>query len=241
MISGVAASCRFISYVHEGPKKWKELTDVRRFDAKVYGGLNHLSYYELSQSWPGTHMDTAAFFTTLRHPWERLNSHYHYAKSLGGVHVLYTETANTSFEEWSESMSDGYMLSYFANHIFTEVGGHELRRCCFDRKDLEDAKKLLREKFIIGLVEEPQRTIELLRCKVFWVHKAMEANPSLGEAAHVNKGYAYNVSEAGDEAIRRQFPLDYDLYAYGRELFFEQYNDCVARGLIYSNNTSASR
>lgn len=238
MIGGVAASCNFISYVHEMPK-WKTLKADRRLAAKVYGGSNHLTYYELGQSWPGTHMDTAAFFTTLRHPWDRLNSHYHYVKSLGaGVHLLFEETNSTPFDKWAASMTDGYMLSFFVDRNITKVGGHELRRCCFDRKDLENAKKLLREKFTIGLVEQPQRTIDLLRCRVSWVNAAIRGNPSLGKAVHVNKGaIAYNVSDASDETIRRQFPLDLELYEYGRNLFYEQYNDCIARGLINGNNT----
>ena len=238
MIGGVAASCNFISYVHEGIQKWTTLNDKRRLAAKVYGGLNHLTYYELGQSWPGTHMDTAAFFTTLRHPWYRLNSHYHYVKSLGvGGHLLFEETNSTSFDEWAASMPDGYMLSFFVDRNVTKVGGHELRRCCFDRKDLENAKILLREKFIIGLVEEPQRTIDLLRCRVSWVDAAIKANPRLGLAFHVNKGsIAYNVT--GNAAMRRQFPLDIELYEYGRSLFWQQYNDCTARGLIYSNKTT---
>ena len=223
MIGGVAASCNFISYVHEGMQKWTTLNDRRRLAAKVYGGLNHLTYYELGQSWPGTHMDTAAFFTTLRHPWDRLNSHYHYVKSLGvGVHLLFEETNSTSFDEWAASMPDGYMLSFFVDRNVTKVNGHELRRCCFDQKDLENAKILLREKFIIALVEEPQRTIDLLRCRVPWVSTAIEANPSLGKAVHVNKGsLPYNKSDAGDVAIRRQFPLDLELYEYGRNLFWQ--------------------
>ena len=242
MIGGVAASCNFISYVHEMPK-WKTLKADRRFAAKVYGGLNHLTYYELGQSWPGTHMDTAAFFTTLRHPWDRLNSHYHYVKSLGaGVHLLFEETNSTPFDEWAASMTDGYILSFFVDRNITKAGGHELRRCCFDRNDLENAKKLLRKKFIIGLVEEPQRSIDLLRCRVSWVNTAIEANPNLGKAVHVNKGsIAYNVSDVGDAAIRRQFPLDYELYEYGRNLFYEQYNDCIARGVINGNNTTKAK
>lgn len=239
MIYGVAMSCRFINFVHEGREKWKQISETRRVNAKVYGGLNHLSYYELAQTWPGTHMDTAAFFTQLRNPWERLNSHYHYAKSMGSLHALGEETENTPFEEWSKTMSDGYMLSFFVEHNFTEVGGHELRRCCFNQKDLENAKALLRRKFIVGLVEEPQKTIDLLRCRVSWVHKAMDANPRLGKSVHVNKGYAYNISDAEDAAIRSQFPLDFQFYEYGIDLFDEQYNDCVARGLILSNNTSS--
>lgn len=240
MITGVSMSCKFIHFVQEGREKWKQLSERRRSNAKVYGGLNHLSYYELNQSWPGTHMETAAFFTQLRHPWDRLNSHYHYVKSLGEIHKLGNETSNTPFDEWSTTMDDGYMLSFFVEHNFTEVGGHELRRCCFDRKDLEEAKALLRRKFIVGLVEESQRTIDLLRCRVSWVHKVMEANPSLGKSVHVNKGHAYNVSDARDAAVREQFPLDYELYDYGRELFEEQYQDCVAKGLIYSSNDTSS-
>ena len=239
MIYGVAVSCRFINFVHEGREKWKQLSEMRRVNTKVYGGVNHLSYYELDQTWPGTHMDTAAFFTQLRNPWERLNSHYHYAKLMGSLHKLGEETANTPFEEWSKTMYDGYMLSFFVDHNFTEVGGHELRRCCFDQKDLENAKALLRTKFIVGLVEEPQKTVDLLRCRVSWVHKAMEANPNLGKSVHVNKGYSYNISDIGDAAIRQQFSLDFQLYEYGKELFEEQYNDCVARGLIFSNNISS--
>ena len=173
MIYGVAVSCRFINFVHEGREKWKQLSETRRINTKVYGGLNHLSYYELDQTWPGTHMDTAAFFTQLRNPWERLNSHFHYAKSMGGLHKLGEETENTPFNEWSKTMKDGYLLSFFAEHNFTEVGGHELRRCCFDERDLENAKALLRKRFIVSLVEEPQKTIDLLRCRVSWVHKAM--------------------------------------------------------------------
>ena len=67
-------------------------------------------------------------------------------------------------------------------------GDKEQRRCCFDRADLESAKKLLRNDFAaVGLVEEPTMTLAVLKCRVSWIRRAIGRNTALGQLQHLNE------------------------------------------------------
>ena len=94
-------------------------------------------------------------------------------------------------------------------------------------------KKLLREEFVVGLVEEPKLTVDVLRCRVPWIRKAMEGNPELSKLPHSNKRMAeYDVSRLDHGIVRKQFPLDLELYYFVRDLLHEQHADCIERGII---------
>ena len=99
----LAIECGYRAYIDEYPL-WKEMSDDERGAVSVYGGVNHIGYFDLLSSWPGhSHRTTkshwwwpfirkqksgksVAYFTQLRHPLDRAISDYFYAKGLGPIH-----------------------------------------------------------------------------------------------------------------------------------------------------------
>mmetsp|Transcript_26486 Transcript_26486/g.76433 ORF Transcript_26486/g.76433 Transcript_26486/m.76433 type:complete len:329 (-) Transcript_26486:66-1052(-) len=252
----LAKECGYHAYIDEFPL-WKEMSDNERGVVSVYGGVNHLGYFDLLSSWPGYHHRTTkkwwlphsmsgmrgdngaksvAYFTQLRHPLERARSDYYYAKGLGPIHHLFEETQKMNVSQWIANTEDGGQLSYF---VPPADGDKEQRRCCFDRADLENAKQLLTNDFAgVGLVEEPTMTLDVLQCQVPWINKAIGRNSVLGKLQHLNvsplqaESAASHDTSVDDAAVAKKFPLDWELYVFARELLQKRHNDCVKRGLI---------
>jgi len=184
----------------------------------------------------GTIKDVA-YFTQLRNPWERARSDYFYAKGLGPIHHLHEETKKATVDEWIHSTKDGGALSYFV----PPAGGESVQRsCCFDRGDLEKAKQLLKDDFaVVGLVEEPSMTTAVLQCRVPWINKAIGRNSALGQLEHLNESpmqvetTASQTTPVNDADIAKQFPLDWELYIFAKDLLKKRYDDCVERGVIH--------
>ena len=250
----LAMECGYHAYIDEFPL-WREMSGEERAAVSVYGGVNHIGYFDLLGSWPGhSHRATksywwwpllrrgdsggksVAFFTQLRHPLDRAISDYFYAKGLGPIHHLHEETQKMNASQWVASTEDGGQLSYF---VPPADGDKEQRRCCFDRADLEDAKQLLRNDFAaVGLVEEPTMTLAVLKCRVAWIRRAIGRNTALGQLQHLNESPLQTESAASrdpsvdEAAIAEQFPLDWELYNFAKEMLQKQYDDCIKEGLI---------
>ena len=251
----LATECGYRAHIDEFPP-WREMSDDERGAVSVYGGVNHIGYFDLLSSWPGhSHRATeshwwwpfirkyngsggksVAYFTQLRHPFDRAVSDYFYAKGLGPIHHLYEETQKMNVSQWVASTEDGGQLSYF---VPPADGEKEQRRCCFDRADLESAKKLLRNDFAaVGLVEEPTMTLAVLQCRVAWIRRAIGRNTALGQLRRLNESPLQTESAASrkqsidDAAVAEQFPLDWELYEFARKLLQKQYTECIKQGLI---------
>ena len=250
----LATECGYRACIDESPL-WREMSDDERGAISVYGGVNHIGYFDLLSSWPGhSHRATkshwwwpfirkygsggksVAYFTQLRHPLDRAISDYFYAKGLGPIHHLYEETQKMNVSQWVASTEDGGQLSYF---VPPADGDKEQRRCCFDGADLENAKQLLKNDFAaVGLVEEPTMTLAVLQCRVAWIRRAIGRNAALGQLQHLNESPLKMESAASrspsvdDAAVAEQFPLDWELYNFAKEMLQKQYDDCIKQGLI---------
>uniref|UniRef100_A0A7S4HLH6 Sulfotransferase domain-containing protein n=1 Tax=Odontella aurita TaxID=265563 RepID=A0A7S4HLH6_9STRA len=221
LLSNLAAACGYRAYTAEYPK-WRDLPESTRSEVRVYGGSNHLGYADLLQTWPSSPGErdgknghaNKAFVTQLRHPWDRAASDYHYALALGTIHHLYELTQRMNETEWIRNTTDGKLVSYFGS-------------------DLEEAKDVLRGRFAaVGLVEEPVKSLEVLRCRVPWIRRALEADTPLLAAGlpHENRRMEEYSGSRDEGAARALFPLDFELYRFARDLLFERHADCARRG-----------
>ena len=258
----LAEECGYKNHVEEAPF-WKDMSDDERGAVQVYGGVNHLGFFDLLNSWPGhiypktkVHWwqrklrasrgdavgmtNNVAYFTQLRNPWERAKSDYFYAKGLGPIHHLHEETKKFTVDEWIQRTKDGVMLSYF---VPPAAGETEQRSCCFDENDLEEVKHLLKNDFaVVGLVEEPKTTTAVLQCRVPWINQAIRRNSALSQLDHLNESPMQAESNAAhamsvDEAdIAKHFPLDWELYTFAKKLLKDRYADCIKQGVIHAEN-----
>lgn len=256
----LAEECGYKNHVEEAPF-WKDMSDDERAAVQVYGGANHLGFFDLLSSWPGhfypnpnakahwwqrklraSRGDTGdmtnnvAYFTQLRNPWERARSDYFYAKGLGPIHHLHEQTKQFTVDEWIQNTQDGGMLSYF---VPPADGETEQRSCCFDQTDLENAKQLLKNNFaVVGLVEDPGRTTAVLQCRVPWINQAIRRNSALSQLDHLNESpmqaesSASHATSVNEADIAKHFPLDWELYIFAKRLLNERHADCVKRGII---------
>ena len=204
--------------VPRGPH-WMQISQEERNKTDVFGS-DHINYHKLLQSWP-THAGEAKFVTILRDPRQRLASHYFFVKKDPNHHT-YPFVVNRTFAEFVRDVSPGYYLQFFlppATFHHLEGPGGELRPCCFEKKDVEEAKALLRERFtVVGTLDQLKKTLEVLKCNVSWIDPAA----SIGHLMQTE----HKMPPFDEEDMIRATSLDQDLYDAATQLLHEQHLEC---------------
>ena len=188
--------------------KFKNLTEAERKRIKLVNG--HMSF--------GLHdflPNASTYITMLRHPVERIISHYYY--------VLRTPNHYLHDKVTSQNMN---LKDYISSGISQELENDQTRLLSgigqknfnLDRSSndmLEAAKRNLTEKFVVvGLTEKFDETLILLQEKLGFKHILyIEKNVTK------DRPKIQNISEETAKLIKQKNQLDIELYKYAESIF----------------------
>ena len=166
------------------------------------------------------------FFTVLRHPIERAISMFYYIQVADWEATYHPELQNMTIEEYalSNRAEDNWMTRMLANNPTDEL----------EDEDLAIAKEVLRRKFIIGLIDKMEESMDRFERFFRWSYRV---NPENQEACREQLLTGGGGSNRNINAIDKTHPkegskgwkllaeknrFDLKLYDYARKLFDEQ-------------------
>lgn len=154
------------------------------------------------------------YLTFLRDPIERSISLYYFFKEWEDS-PIYEQVRKMTFEEFLESritqFSDNGMVRQLSG-----VGNEQIYGQC-TQEMLETAKQNLSKYFLIGLVEEFDKSLALFADLLGWPDIAYEKRNVTSSRPKKRE-----VSEETLQIIKKYNQLDIELYKFGKELFSKQ-------------------
>lgn len=199
-------------------------------------GRSHYTYEAMISNWvyddgkalersrPGHGRPSNTHFVVfLREPKSRLISHLRYTsnfckKGLPNHHIC-PFIQNRSINELTSMISDGYFVKFLSTHS-RRSSGTELLDCCSSRAELEIAKANMAQSMTVGILEDIETSIFVLKCKVHWFK---------GEIGHRNAIYRDMESEYNsipDEIMNMATALDSELYQFAKKIMYIDYKIC---------------
>lgn len=214
-----AAIHSFGGDAHASVAQFKAMDEQSRAQIRLLRG--HMAY-GLHEYLPRP----APYFTILRDPVARVISYYNYILRTPPHYLYETVTSNNmSLQELLESglplmMNDGQVR--LISGVWGEPGFGEVTP-----EMLETAKKNLAESFIVvGLTEQFDRTLCLLKEKLNWSQPTTYQR--LNVAPHSSK--KSHLPAATLDLLKRANQQDGALYAFAQELFAQQ---CAQQGPLF--------
>jgi len=167
----------------------------------------------------------ARYFTLFRDPIERILSTFYYhqiAEWETDKNVYQPELANTTIEEWLQmpgaqglgDLKNFYMKSLFNKDQFTD-------------EDLEQAKEIIRTKFLVGLVSKMQESVDRFDYYFGWSHhvKREECGKEAIQTGYNRNPHSSTALEEGSKAwnlLIKMNHYDLQLYDFIVQLYKEQ-------------------
>ena len=161
-------------------------------------------------------------FSIFRHPVERAVSLFYFIQD---TQWKPRSTRNDQFADIT--IEDFYRGGFAENNWMTRFLTNELKKGELTVEDLKIAKEVLRQKCLVGLLEEKGETFERIQKYFGWKPK----NPTEQECLEKKLQWAWPMKhrhftvEEGSDAwylISAQNVFDLQLYEYARELFQQQ-------------------
>ncbi|HEX9758729.1 MAG TPA: sulfotransferase family 2 domain-containing protein [Nitrospiria bacterium] len=200
------------AHVPESIEEFKNLSEEKKAKIKCLKG--HLPF-GLHENLPGK----SKYITVLRNPVDRVISHYYFVLQTP-KHYLYRQVASKNLT----------LEQYVKGNLSSEINNGQTRLICGDPRvdtvsgngpvsqaTLEAAKRNLQEHFIgVGISERFDETVLMFRNLLGW-ENAYYAKENVTRNRSAKPDVAHDVIKAIEETNA----LDIELYAFGKELFFD--------------------
>ena len=161
-------------------------------------------------------------FAIFRHPVERAASLFYFIQDTQWKQL---DTRNEQFADIS--IEEFYKTGYAENNWMTRFLTNELTKKELTEDDLEVAKEVLRQKCLVGLMEEKRETFERIQKYFGWNPKNEKDQSCLERKTEVawSMMHAHPTVEKNSQAWRlivNANKFDMRLYEFAKELFSQQ-------------------
>lgn len=163
-------------------------------------------------------------FTFIRHPVDRANSYFHYISQADFDPNYSPDLADVSIDDYAKTPRDRPEFNWMTKSLTNkfDVPSNELTE-----DDLNVAKEFLKDKFVIGLLDN--KGDSMLRFEMYFKWQYEQADDKICEEKLLHWTYhnqnTHPDIEPGSEAyvwLERRNYLDMQLYEYAKVLFIEQ-------------------
>ena len=157
------------------------------------------------------------YITLLRHPAERVVSHYYYVKRQPGHYLHHHVAAGMNLAEFASAGLSGEM----DNGQVRLLSGHDQDIPCgaCTRDLLDTAKRNIEEHFAVaGLTERFDESLVLMAIELGWNWTPYYLNRNVTQ----DKPVAKQIDPVACKAIEQANPLDFELYDWASQRFQDQ-------------------
>ena len=165
----------------------------------------------------------ARWFTLMRNPLERTSSEFYY--------IQVAEWEPKAYKPWLKNWTlSQYVNSdlFVDNWMTRQIVGKSRKSIPLTREDLENAKRLMSRKLLIGLIDEYEESLKRFRAYFGWVrddacmdrlfHGENGGKRNSNSHPHLKRG------SAEWKAVVQKHLFDMELYTHALELFQKQKN-----------------